>query len=103
MLILLEIYPKLSKQPIKETELLSGPLDPTNEWYAIAKIAEEYQIIPLKDIITKNGNPSSVRNLELHLYRIPKIFEVFSQFTSLQRLNLSKYKLIIAKNRIQKI
>ena len=33
------IYPKLSKQPIKETELLSGPLEPTNEWYAIAKIA----------------------------------------------------------------
>jgi GDP-L-fucose synthase len=33
------IYPKLSLQPIKEEYLLTGPLEPTNEWYAIAKIA----------------------------------------------------------------
>ena len=33
------IYPKLSEQPIKEKALLSGPLEPTNEFYAIAKIA----------------------------------------------------------------
>ena len=33
------IYPKNSNQPIKETELLSGKLEPTNEPYAIAKIA----------------------------------------------------------------
>ena len=33
------IYPKLAKQPINEHSLLSGPLEPTNEWYAIAKIA----------------------------------------------------------------
>ena len=33
------IYPKFSKQPIKEDSLLTGPLEPTNEWYAIAKIA----------------------------------------------------------------
>jgi GDP-L-fucose synthase len=33
------IYPKLAPQPIKETALLTGPLEPTNEWYAIAKIA----------------------------------------------------------------
>jgi GDP-L-fucose synthase len=33
------IYPKLAPQPIKEDYLLSGPLEPTNEWYAIAKIA----------------------------------------------------------------
>jgi len=33
------IYPKLSPQPIKEDYLLTGPLEPTNEWYAIAKIA----------------------------------------------------------------
>jgi GDP-L-fucose synthase len=33
------IYPKLSPQPIKEEYLLTGPLEPTNEWYAIAKIA----------------------------------------------------------------
>lgn len=33
------IYPKFAKQPIKESELLEGALEPTNEWYAIAKIA----------------------------------------------------------------
>src|SRR5207342_2578092 len=33
------IYPKLAPQPIKEEYLLSGALEPTNEWYAVAKIA----------------------------------------------------------------
>jgi GDP-L-fucose synthase len=33
------IYPKLAAQPMREDALLTGPLEPTNEWYAIAKIA----------------------------------------------------------------
>lgn len=33
------IYPKLAPQPLREESLLTGPLEPTNEWYAIAKIA----------------------------------------------------------------
>src|ERR1700730_9707970 len=33
------IYPKFAKQPISEDQLLTGVLEPTNEWYAIAKIA----------------------------------------------------------------
>jgi len=33
------IYPKHAQQPIREEALLTGPLEPTNEWYAIAKIA----------------------------------------------------------------
>ncbi len=33
------IYPKLASQPIKEDALLTGALEPTNEWYSIAKIA----------------------------------------------------------------
>jgi GDP-L-fucose synthase len=33
------IYPKFAAQPISEEALLTGPLEPTNEWYAIAKIA----------------------------------------------------------------
>jgi GDP-L-fucose synthase len=33
------IYPKLAEQPISEEALLTGPLEPTNEWYAVAKIA----------------------------------------------------------------
>jgi len=33
------VYPKMAPQPIKEEHLLTGALEPTNEWYAIAKIA----------------------------------------------------------------
>jgi GDP-L-fucose synthase len=33
------IYPKFAPQPIPESALLTGPLEPTNEWYALAKIA----------------------------------------------------------------
>jgi GDP-L-fucose synthase len=33
------IYPRLAPQPMPEDALLTGPLEPTNEWYAIAKIA----------------------------------------------------------------
>ena len=33
------IYPRMAPQPLKEEYLLTGPLEPTNQWYAIAKIA----------------------------------------------------------------
>jgi len=33
------IYPRLARQPMREDDLLTGPLEPTNEWYAVAKIA----------------------------------------------------------------
>jgi GDP-L-fucose synthase len=33
------IYPRMAPQPIKEEYLMTGPLEPTNEWYAVAKIA----------------------------------------------------------------
>ncbi len=33
------IYPRLAEQPMREDALLTGPLEPTNEWYAVAKIA----------------------------------------------------------------
>jgi GDP-L-fucose synthase len=33
------VYPKLAPQPLREEYLLDGPLEPTNEWYAVAKIA----------------------------------------------------------------
>jgi GDP-L-fucose synthase len=33
------IYPKLAPQPLQEESLLTGPLEPTNQWYAVAKIA----------------------------------------------------------------
>jgi len=33
------VYPRLAPQPIPESALLTGPLEPTNQWYAVAKIA----------------------------------------------------------------
>ena len=33
------IYPRLAEQPMSEAALLTGPLEPTNQWYAVAKIA----------------------------------------------------------------
>ena len=33
------IYPRLAPQPLQEDSLLTGPLEPTNQWYAVAKIA----------------------------------------------------------------
>ncbi len=33
------IYPRMAPQPIREDSLLNGPLEPTNQWYAVAKIA----------------------------------------------------------------
>ena len=33
------IYPRLAAQPMSEAALLTGPLEPTNQWYAVAKIA----------------------------------------------------------------
>jgi len=33
------IYPRLARQPMREEDLMTGPLEPTNEWYAISKIA----------------------------------------------------------------
>lgn len=33
------IYPKMAPQPLREEYLLTGPLEPTNQWYAVAKIA----------------------------------------------------------------
>ena len=38
------IYPKYAAQPIEESELLTGPLEPTNDAYAIAKIAGILQV-----------------------------------------------------------
>ena len=34
------IYPKLAKQPLKEEYLLTGSLETTNQWYAIAKFQD---------------------------------------------------------------
>ncbi|MBT3361377.1 MAG: GDP-L-fucose synthase [Rhodospirillales bacterium] len=58
------IYPKLATQPMAETALLTGPLEPTNEWYAVAKIAG----ISLCDALRRQHGFNSVSIMPNNLY-----------------------------------
>lgn len=48
------IYPKLADQPLREDSLLTGPLEPTNQWYAIAKIAGVKMVEALREQFGRN-------------------------------------------------
>lgn len=58
------IYPKLANQPIDEDSLLSGKLEPTNEWYAIAKISG----VKLCEAIKKQFNKDFVSLMPTNLF-----------------------------------
>lgn len=58
------IYPKLAPQPLKEEYLLTAPLEPTNEWYAIAKISG----VKLCEAIRKQFNKDFVSLMPTNLY-----------------------------------
>ena len=58
------IYPKLAAQPLKEEYLLTGALEPTNEWYAIAKIAG----VKACEAIRKQFNKDFVSLMPTNLY-----------------------------------
>ena len=58
------IYPKMASQPLKEEYLLTGPLEPTNEWYAIAKITG----IKACDAIRKQYGKDFVSLMPTNLY-----------------------------------
>lgn len=58
------IYPKMAPQPIKEDDLLTGPLESTNEWYAIAKIAG----VKACEAIRKQFNKDFVSLMPTNLY-----------------------------------
>jgi len=58
------IYPKSAKQPIKEEALLTGPLEPTNEWYAIAKISG----IKLCEALRKQHGFDAISLMPTNLY-----------------------------------
>jgi GDP-L-fucose synthase len=58
------IYPKLAPQPIPETALLNGPLEPTNEAYAIAKIAG----IKLCQAYAREHNANFISVMPTNLY-----------------------------------
>lgn len=58
------IYPKMAPQPMQEDALLTGPLEPTNEWYAIAKIAA----IKLCEAYRKQHGADFVSAMPTNLY-----------------------------------
>jgi len=58
------IYPKFAEQPIREEALLTGPLEPTNEWYAIAKITG----IKLCDALRKQHGFDAISLMPTNLY-----------------------------------
>ena len=58
------IYPKMAPQPLKEEYLLTGPLEPTNEWYAIAKISG----VKLIEALRKQYNRDYVALMPTNLY-----------------------------------
>ncbi|MCQ9203170.1 MAG: GDP-L-fucose synthase [Prochlorococcus marinus CUG1436] len=58
------IYPKYASQPIEEESLLTGPLEPTNEWYAIAKITG----IKLCQALRKQYNFDAISLMPTNLY-----------------------------------
>lgn len=58
------IYPKMAPQPLKEEYLLSGPLEPTNQWYAIAKISG----VKLIEAIRTEYNKDYVALMPTNLY-----------------------------------
>ena len=58
------IYPKFASQPIDEDSLLSGPLEPTNQWYAIAKISG----IKLCEALRQQHNFDTISLMPTNLY-----------------------------------
>jgi len=68
------IYPKLADQPIVETALLTGSLEPTNEWYAIAKIAG----IKLAQAYRKQYGRDYISAMPTNLYGIGDNFDLNS-------------------------
>jgi GDP-L-fucose synthase len=58
------IYPKLAPQPLKEEYLLTGPLEPTNQWYAMAKITGVKAI----EAVRKNYGKDYVALMPTNLY-----------------------------------
>ena len=58
------IYPRLAPQPIPEEALLTGPLEPTNEWYAVAKIAT----LKLAQAYRKQHNDDFISAMPTNLY-----------------------------------
>ena len=81
------IYPRLAPQPMREEYLLTGALEPTNEWYAIAKIAgikmcqayrRQYQFNAISLMPTNLYGPGDNFNLE-HSHVLPAMIRKFHE------------------------
>ena len=81
------IYPKHAAQPMRESELLTGSLEPTNEWYAIAKIAgikqcqayrRQYGFNAISLMPTNLYGPGDNFNLE-HSHVLPALIRKFHE------------------------
>lgn len=122
------VYPKESPQPIKEEYLLSGPLEETNQWYAVAKIAgakmtEAYKLQYGRDYYTvfptNLYGPEDNFNLEtshvipalikkIHMAKIKKqnYFEVWGDGTAMREFlhvdDLAEGLIFIANNNVKK-
>jgi GDP-L-fucose synthase len=68
------IYPKFAEQPIHESSLLTGALEPTNEWYAIAKIAG----IKLAQAYRKQHGDDFISAMPTNLYGLGDNFDLNS-------------------------
>ncbi|WP_281355806.1 GDP-L-fucose synthase [Ancylobacter pratisalsi] len=68
------IYPKMAAQPITEDALLTGPLEPTNEWYAIAKISG----IKLAQAYRRQHGRDYISAMPTNLYGIGDNFDLNS-------------------------
>lgn len=68
------IYPKMAPQPMSEAALLSGPLEPTNEWYAVAKIAG----IKLCEAYRKQYGKDFISSMPTNLYGPGDNFDLIS-------------------------
>jgi GDP-L-fucose synthase len=66
------IYPRLASQPIDESSLLTGPLEPTNEWYAVAKIAG----IKLCQAYRKQYGDDFISAMPTNLYGVSDNFDL---------------------------
>ncbi len=65
------IYPRLAPQPMREEALLSGPLEPTHEWYAIAKIAG----VKLCEALRRQHGRRYIAALPCNLYGVNDHFD----------------------------
>ena len=68
------IYPRLAQQPMTEDALLTGPLEPTNQWYAVAKIAG----IKLTQAYRKQYGCDFISAMPTNLYGVGDNFDLTS-------------------------